>query len=289
LRELIGHAADEPLEADQPFPGHLPAAFGRYELQALIGEGAMGRVYRALDPLWGRAVAIKTIKTEFLTQGARDAYLHAFRREAAAARRLSHANIVSIFDVGDAYMVMEFVAGVTLSVLLAKRARKALALPSALGLLSPLADALDHAHRAGRLHRDVKPANIMIRPDGQPKLMDLGIARVDASVVSAPGHFLGSPAYLSPEQIRGEEATTRADLFSFAVVAYEVFTGYRPFEGDSVSAVLHQVAHEPAAAPRSRRPDLPTGYDDIFGRALAKTPKYRFPSARAFVAALRGE
>jgi serine/threonine-protein kinase len=152
-----------------------------------------------------------------------------------------------------------------------------------------LADALDYAHRAGVLHRDLKPANIMIRPDGQPKLMDLGIARVDPSVMTVPSQFLGSPAYLSPEQIRGQEATTRADVFSFAVVAYEVLTGHRPFEGDAVRAVLHRVALEPAAAPRSWKPDLPEAYDLIFGRALAKTPEYRFPSAGAFVAALRGE
>ena len=261
-------------------------AFGRYEVFGEIGDGAMGRVYRGFDPGFGRPVAIKTIKSEYLTRDTRDEYLRRFRREAPAAGRLSHPNIVSVYDVGEDYLVMELVEGVTLKALLTERS---LALGEALDLLSPLADALDCAHRAGVVHRDLKPVNIMIQPDGRPKLMDFGIAHLDTSLITVPGHFFGSPSYMAPEMLRGEEATFRADLFSFATVAYEVLTNHKPFEGDSVNAVMYKVVHEPVMSPRLWRPGLPEAYDGVFGRALAKVPERRFPSAREFVAALRGE
>src|SRR6266581_2345848 len=200
----------------------------------------MGRVYRGFDPRFGRPVAIKTIKPEYLTRDTRDEYLRRFRREAPAAGRLSHPNIVSVYDVGEDYLVMELV-------------------------------------------------NIMIQPDGRPKLMDFGIAHLDTSLITVPGHFFGSPSYMAPELLRGEEATFRADLFSFATVAYEVLTSHKPFEGDSVSAIMYKVVHEPVLSPRLWRPELPEAWDAVFGQALAKTPERRFPSAREFVAALRGE
>jgi len=261
-------------------------AFGRYEVRGEIGDGAMGRVYRGFDPRFGRPVAIKTIKPEYLTRNTRDEYLRRFRREAPAAGRLSHPNIVTVYDVGEDYLVMELVEGVTLKAFLDERS---LALSEALDLLSPLADALDCAHRAGVIHRDLKPVNIMIQPDGRPKLMDFGIAHLDTSLITVPGHFFGSPSYMAPELLRGEEATFRADLFSFATVAYEVLTNHKPFEGESVSAVMYKVVHEPVLAPRLWRPDLPEAYDAVFGRALAKAPERRFPSACELVAALRGE
>jgi TonB family protein len=262
------------------------AAFGRYEVRGEIGDGSMGRVYRGFDPRFGRPVAIKTIKSEYLTRDTRDEYLRRFRREAPAAGRLSHPNIVSVYDVGEDYLVMELVEGVTLSALLKERR---LAVGEALELLSPLADALDCAHRAGVVHRDLKPVNIMVQPDGRPKLMDFGIAHLDTSLITVPGHFFGSPSYMAPELLRGEEATSRADLFSFATVAYEVLTNHKPFEGDSVGAIMYKVVHEPLLSPRRWRPDLPEAYDAVFGRALAKAPERRFPCAREFVAALRGE
>jgi TonB family protein len=261
-------------------------AFGRYEVRGEIGDGAMGRVYRGFDPRFGRPVAIKTIKPEYLTRNTRDEYLRRFRREAPAAGRLSHPNIVTVYDVGEDYLVMELVEGVTLKAFLDDRS---LALSEALDLLSPLADALDCAHRAGVVHRDLKPVNIMIQPDGRPKLMDFGIAHLDTSLITVPGHFFGSPSYMAPELLRGEEATFRADLFSFATVAYEVLTNHKPFEGDSVSAIMYKVVHEPVLAPRLWRPDLPEAYDAVFGRALAKAPERRFSSACELVAALRGE
>jgi TonB family protein len=156
-------------------------------------------------------------------------------------------------------------------------------------LLEPVADAIDYAHRAGVIHRDIKPANIMVQPDGQPKLMDFGVARLETSIVTAPGHFFGSPSYMAPEQITRSEATARSDLFSLAVVAYEALTGQRPFLGDSVTAIIYQVVNGAHEAPTTLVPELPAAFDDVFQRALAKRPEQRFGSALALVRALQGE
>ncbi|HET8645602.1 MAG TPA: TonB family protein, partial [Vicinamibacteria bacterium] len=158
-----------------------------------------------------------------------------------------------------------------------------------LALLDPVADAIDYAHRAGVIHRDIKPANIMVQPDGQPKLMDFGVARLETSIVTAPGHFFGSPSYMAPEQITRSEATALSDLFSFAVVAYEALTGQRPFVGDTITAIIYQVVNGAAPRPLDLAPDLPPTFDDVFQRALAKKPEHRFTSARSLMGALKGE
>ena len=262
-----------------------PRRFGRYVVEQEIGDGAMGRVYRCSDPLMKRLVAVKTVKQEYLTRETAEDYLRRFRREAQAAGRLSHPHIVSIFDVGETYFVMEYLEGTTLQAVLAGREK--LALDEALGLLTPLGDALDYAHRSSIVHRDIKPANIMVLDDGRPKLMDFGVARLESSVATASGHFFGSPSYMAPEQISGAEVTNRADLFSFAVLAYEVITGRRPFEGDSITAVMYRVVNEPAPPPRQWDFDLPASYDAIFRRALSKAPADRYPDAASLVAALQ--
>jgi TonB family protein len=262
----------------------LPVGFGRYEAEAEIGEGAMGRVYRCRDPLVGRPVAVKTVKSEYLSGDTREDYLNRFRREAQAAGTLSHPGIVSIFDVGEDYIVMEYVEGTTLHHLL--RDQRALDFSSALRVLAPLAEALDHAHQVGVIHRDIKPANIMVQPDGRPKLMDFGVARLDSSTATRTGHVFGSPSYMAPEQILGGELTARADLFSFAVVAYEALTGQRPFQGDSVAAIVYRVAHEAPPAASSLNHALPTACDAVFAKALAKKRDERYPDATSFVSAL---
>ncbi len=261
------------------------ARFGRYELQQEIGEGAMGRVYKAWDPLVRRVVAIKTIRSEYLTHETSQEYLRRFRREAQAAGRLSHPHIVSIYDVGETYFVMEYLEGTTLQALLTGRGK--LPLDEALGLLTPLADALDYAHGSSIVHRDIKPANIMVLDDGRPKLMDFGVARLESSVATASGQFFGSPSYMAPEQISGSEVTHRSDLFSFAVLAYEVITGRRPFEGDSITAVMYKVVNVDPPPPRQWDFDLPPIYDDIFRRALSKGPADRYPDAASLVSALQ--
>jgi TonB family protein len=261
-----------------------PRRFGRYEVQREIGEGAMGRVYRCLDPLMKRVVAAKTVKKEFLTRDTREEYLRRFRREAQAAGRLAHPNIVSVFDVGDDYFVMEYLEGSTLQVIL--RDRGQLPADEALRILEPLAEALDYAHRSGIIHRDIKPGNVFVLADGRPKLMDFGVAHLESSAMTAQGHFFGSPSYMAPEQMAGGQVMATADLFSFAVVAYEMITGHRPFEGASITAIMYRVVHEDAPPPRQWDFDLPPAYDDIFGRALSKTPGERFPDAASLVRAL---
>jgi TonB family protein len=261
--------------------------FGRYEIQQEIGEGAMGRVYKAWDPLVRRVVAIKTIRPEYLTHETSEEYLRRFRREAQAAGRLSHPNIVSIYDVGEDYFVMEFLEGVSLQAILAHRVM--LPLSEALRILTPVAEAIDYAHHAGVIHRDVKPANIMIQPDGRPKLMDFGVARLPTSAITDSGQSFGSPSYMAPELIASDDVTPRADLFSFGVVAYETLTGKRPFQGDSITAIIYRIVHEPAPPPRAFNDDLPPHHDEVFRRALAKEPALRFPAAQSFVAALAGE
>ena len=262
----------------------LPERFGRYEVIDELGDGAMGRVYRAWDPAVNRVVAVKTIKSEYLTRDTADEYLRRFRREAQSAGGLNHPAIVRVFDLGDDFLVMELVEGRTLHRLIREEGR--LAPEKALRLLAPVADAVDHAHRAGIVHRDIKPANVMVDPGGQPKLMDFGVAKIEASVMTTAGQILGSPSYMSPEQIAGENVTSRSDLYSLAVVAYEMLTGQPPFQGKTITQVIYKVMHEAAPPPRRWNAALPARYDDVFARALAKDPAARFPTAGEFIAAL---
>jgi len=262
----------------------VPEKFGRYEVLGLLGERSMGRVYRAFDPLGHRNVAIKTIRPEFLSADTAGEYLRRFRREAQAAGALSHPSIITIFDVGEDYFVMELLEGATLQAVL--RERGALDLPEALRLLGAIAAGLDFAHEKGVIHRDVKPGNLMILPDGRTKIMDFGVAHLAAKEMSVSGQFLGSPAYMAPERILRGEATPSSDLFSFAVVAYESLTGWKPFDGDSVSDVVAAVVKGEPRAPRSINPALPATHDQVFAHALAKDPAARYPSAAAFLDAL---
>jgi serine/threonine-protein kinase len=265
--------------------GQSPRQFGRYEVSGLIGEGAMGRVYRAFDPLANRPVAIKTIKREHLSQESMEKYVRRFRREAQAAGILSHPHIVGVFDVGDDYFVMELLAGKTLHELIAEKGH--LAPAEALQILAPIADALDHAHRNGIIHRDIKPANIMILPDGRPKLMDFGVARLEDSAVSGTGQIVGSPYYMAPEQMSGDSpVTARADTYSLAVVTYEALTGQRPFQGDSIPAIVYKVVNDNPQPPRKWNVDLPAVYDVVFARALSKDPMARPATATEFMTAL---
>jgi serine/threonine-protein kinase len=262
----------------------IPEKFGRYEVLGELGDGAMGRVYRAFDPIVRRTVAVKTIKSEYLTRDEAPEYLRRFRREAQAAGVLNHPSIVSIFDVGENFLVMELLEGKTLQALLQEKGR--LEPEEALRILTPVAEALDHAHKAGILHRDIKPANIMALADGRTKLMDFGVAHVETSVMTTAGQIIGSPSYMSPEQVAGQDVTSRSDLYSLAVVAYEAFTGQRPFQGTSLTSIIYKVMSEVPAPPRQWNAALPARYDDVFERALAKDPTRRYATGRAFLAAL---
>jgi serine/threonine-protein kinase len=266
--------------------GASPTSFGRYEVTDQIGAGAMGRVYRGFDPLVRRPVAIKTLKRELLLPSQADDALRRFRREAQAAGALSHPHIVNVFDVGDDYIVMELLDGTSLQALL--RERGSLALDLTLTLLRPVADALDHAHAAGVIHRDIKPGNIMVLADGRPKLMDFGLARLESASATRPGEVFGSPSYMAPEQVAGDEITPRADVYALAVVAYECLAGRKPFEGANVAGVIHQVMYEPPPPPRRFAPALPERCDAVFARALAKDPALRYATAAALLDALQG-
>jgi serine/threonine-protein kinase len=244
----------------------------------------MGRVYRARDPLVGRDVAIKSLNLEEFPRRQQGEILNRFRREAQAAGQLNHPNIVTIFDVGESFFVMELVRGETLHARVASRG--CLSPEETLAIVAPIGAALDYAHARSIVHRDVKPANIMLTERAVPKLMDFGLAHLDATVLTRAGQSLGSPAYMAPEQIQGFEPTARADLYSLAVVTYEMLTGARPFEGKNITTLLHQVVHESPVPPRHFNSALPVRYDELFRKALSKDPEERFRNASAFVTEL---
>lgn len=258
-----------------------PQRFGRYEVTGVLGEGSMGCVYKAFDPLGQRDVAIKTLHPEYCKGSDAEEYLERFRREAQAAGALLHPNIITIFDVGENYFVMELLEGATLQQLLAKRGR--LPPEEVLAILGPLGGALEYAHSRGTIHRDLKPGNIMVLPDGRPKLMDFGVAHLSSRPITAAGQSLGSPMYMAPEQIEKGRASAATDLFSFGVVAYEALTGAKPFEGESVAIAIHNVVGKDPPRPSSLVPGLPRRYDQIFARVLAKRPEARPASPTAFL------
>jgi serine/threonine-protein kinase len=266
----------------------LPGKFGRYRVLKELGRGAMGIVYLAEDTELSRRVAIKTIA---LTgdDPDRDRHEARFRQEARAAGGVSHPAIVTIYDVGregdTAFIAMEVVEGRELRDLI----REGAITPShAIEIAALVADALAYAHDHGVIHRDIKPGNIMVLADGRVKLMDFGIARLQQPTVKTQtGVMLGSPQYMSPEQIAGEEVDGRADVFSLGVVLYEMVTGMKPFDAPDLSQVLFWVVNMPAKPPGERRPGLPAVVDYIVARALKKKPEERYATAAEMAADLR--
>ncbi len=262
----------------------IPTRLGRYEILAELGRGAMGRVYRALDPIVGREVAIKSLNLEEFPRRQQEEILSRFRREAQAAGQLNHPNVVTVFDVGKSFFVMELLRGETLQAHIARKSH--LSPEATLDIVAPIAAALDYAHHRGVVHRDVKPANIMLTDRGVPKLMDFGLAHLETTVLTRAGQSLGSPAYMAPEQIQGFEPTPRTDLYALAVVTYEILTGARPFAGKNITTLLHQVVHASPVPPRHFNASLPPRYDELFARALSKLPEERFSDAAGFVTEL---
>jgi len=254
---------------------------GRYEILAEIGRGGMGIVYRARDPKIDRLVAIKTIS--LLGQEPEDVreYRERFVFEARAAGRLSHPGIVTIFDVGedpenhDPYIVMEYVTGESLRKLLASENKK-IPLKATLQLVQELAEALHYAHTQDVIHRDIKPSNVLVTSEWHAKIADFGIAKLNLSQLTIPGQLLGSPAYMSPEQLSGEGVDARSDLFSLGVILYTMITGYRPFQGNSATTVCFKVVNRDPIPVTSFDADLPPELDEIITRAMAKDPADRF-------------
>jgi hypothetical protein len=264
---------------------------GRYRILGELGRGAMGVVYRAVDPLIEREVALKTLHAELPEDVAGEVRVR-FLREARSAGRLSHPNIVTIFDVGEeggaAYIAMELLEGPSLLKMLKERER--VPFHTAADIIAQVADALHHAHQYSIVHRDVKPANVVVSRSGRAKLTDFGVAYVPASDVTQHGSALGSPRYMAPEQVLGQPIDARADVFSLGVVLYEVLTRRTPFEwpGDTtVFALMQRIAGEPHPPLRQIDAAIPAGFDRIMDRALAKRPQDRYQSAGEFAADLR--
>ena len=264
----------------QPVTG-LPELIGRYRILKELGRGMMGIVYLAQDPALERLIALKTIDLAFtVPPRERAAFEQRFLAEARVAARLQHPGIVVVHDVGrdDArgilYIALEYLHGRTLADLGAEP----LPWPEALRVVAALARALHHAHAQEIVHRDVKPANVMLTPSGQPKIMDFGIAKVPHLELTSAGQFFGTPLYMSPEQASGAPVDGRSDLFSLGAVAYQLLTGRQAFRADNVMQVLSRVVNDTPTPPSQLVPGLPDGVDRVLARAMAKEPERRYPS-----------
>jgi serine/threonine-protein kinase len=263
-------------------------SLGRYRILGELGRGAMGVVYRAEDPMLNRTVAIKTINI-VADPEERAEYEKRFYQEAKAAGGLSHPNVVTIYDIGHAgdvvYMAMEYIEGAELRDLLLRGRLDAVA---AVDLAAQVAEGLAYAHARGVVHRDVKPANIMVPRDGPAKIMDFGIARMRASEVKTQtGMLLGSPKYMSPEQLLGGAVDQRSDIFALGVVLYEALTGAPPFSGSDITQIMYQIVNAVPPPPSAVNSRVSPMLDLIVAKALAKEPAARYPDARELAADLR--
>ena len=270
----------------------LPQKLGKYEIRRELGSGAMGVVYEGWDPGIARRVAIKTVKRDQLDHVEAGEILARFQREAQAAGRLSHPNIVAIYEYGEevdasggrtAFIAMEFVEGRELRDYFDSNER--FALPEAGRIMGQLLAALGHAHQHGIVHRDIKPANIIVLKDGTAKVADFGIARIESSNLTQAGVVLGTPAYMSPEQFMGQTVDGRSDLFSAGVILYQFLTGDKPFTG-TLTTIMHKVLKEEPPAPSELNVQVPRPVDALMRRALAKRPEERFQTAQEFADAV---
>jgi len=262
---------------------------GRYKIVGEIGQGAMGVVYKAVDPIIDRTVAIKTINLNLSKQELEE-YQARFQQEIKAAGRLNHPNIVTVYDVGKtdqlAYMAMEFLEGAELKDQIASGRVPAVA--EAVDIVAQVADGLWFAHQQDIVHRDVKPSNIMVLRGGIAKITDFGIARLPNSAVKTmTGLILGSPRYMSPEQVIGKSLDTRTDIFSLGVVLYEALTGVAPFDGDNVNAIMYATVNANPPPPSSHNRQVPAMLDLIVAKAMAKAVDDRYQTIKEFADDLR--
>jgi len=267
-----------------------PAKAGRYVLQQELGRGAMGVVYRAQDPVIGRQVAVKTVRLDAQAAGmSREELLHRFQTEARAAGLLTHPNIVVVYDAGEEdglfYITMELVEGKSLQELLNQHT--AFPLPRILRIMQQACSALDFAHQNKVVHRDIKPANLMLTADDTVKITDFGTAKILRYGTVQTAQVIGTPSYMSPEQVKGRPADGRSDIFSLGVVLYEMVTGEKPFPGETVTTVIYKIINEEPIPARELDSAVPPGLSAIIARALAKAPAARFQTCRELWEALQ--
>lgn len=273
-----------------------PRKLGKYEIRRELGQGAMGVVYEGFDPMIARRVALKTVRRDQLDRVEVEEILARFKREAQAAGRLTHPNIVGIYEYGEepgpngeatggtAFIAMEFVEGRELREYFDADERFPMA--EIVRIMGQLLEALDYSHKNGVVHRDIKPANIILLKDGTVKVADFGIARLESSNLTQAGSVLGTPSYMSPEQFMGQTVDGRSDLFSAGVILYQFLTGEKPFTG-ALTTIMHKVLKEEPAAPSELNVQVPRPLDALMRKALAKRPDERFQSGREFAIALR--
>ncbi len=261
---------------------------GKYELRQVLGKGAMGTVYEGFDPVIARRVAIKTVRLPDPEDVEAQEELARFKREAQAAGRLTHPNIVGVFDYGEtpeiAYIVMEFVDGTTLKHVVDKKER--FELTEIVRIMEALMAGLQFSHERGVVHRDIKPANVMLTKAGEVKIADFGIARIESSSMTQAGTMLGTPSYMSPEQFMGQTVDSRTDIYSSGVMLYQLLTGEKPFEG-GLTAIMHKVLNTEPPPPSALSVTVPQAFDAVVKKAMAKRPEDRFATANDFARALR--
>jgi serine/threonine-protein kinase len=266
----------------------MQTMLGKYEIRGTLGKGAMGTVYDGYDSVIDRRVAIKTMTKPDPADSEAQEELARFRREAQAAGRLAHPNIVGVYDYGEegdtAYIVMEYAPGTELKKVLDKGERMPPA--EAVRIMQGVLAGLQYSHERGVVHRDIKPGNIILSPDGTVKIADFGIARIESSSMTQAGTVLGTPAYMSPEQFMGQTVDARTDIYSAGVMFYQLLTGERPFEG-SMSAIMHKALNTEPPRPSDLSVTAPSALDMVVARAMAKRPEGRYESAAQFADAIR--
>jgi len=263
---------------------------GRYELLEELGRGAMGVVYKAQDPVIGRTVAVKAMRLNAEGSGmTREELVARFQTEARAAGLLAHPNIVVVYDAGEEeglfYITMELVGGRSLQALL--DARQSFPLPRVLRIMEQACSALEFAHQRNVVHRDIKPANLMLTPDDTVKITDFGTAKILQFGTTQTAHIIGTPSYMSPEQVKGKVVDGRSDIFSLGVILYELVTGEKPFPGQNITTVIYKIVNEDPIPPRELDSSVHPGLSYVITRALAKEPPARWANCRELMEALR--
>lgn len=262
---------------------------GRYQIVSELGRGSMGVVYQGFDPIIGRTVAIKTMLTEGFAPAEFEEYKARFQREAQSAGILAHPNIVTVYDFGEdsgvLYLAMEFLEGKSLQALVEEQT--ILPVETIIPMYEQVCSALDHAHRHRIVHRDIKPANIMILESGLVKVTDFGIAKMMSMGMTQAGQILGTPNYMSPEQVKGRSVDGRSDIFSLGVILYELVTGEKPFGGQNITTVIYKIINENPISPRELDATIPVGLSYVIQKALAKSQDERYQTCRELAEDLR--